>query len=157
MARILMVYGSTTGNTEQVAEWIETTLSSLGHEVTIKNVIHALVSDLGVGYDLTLLGSSTWGDEEIEFQDDFAPFFEELDTARLRNKPVALFGCGDSSYPHFCGAVDLLESRMDELGAMLIVGSLRIDGDPSVSRADIEAWAREIHEAIPTRMERASG
>lgn len=144
MSSVLIVYGSTTGNTEQVAERIGSVLGTQGHSVTLKNVADTSVDVLGGDFDLTLLGSSTWGDDEIEFQDDFAPFYEELDNARVQGKKVGLFGCGDSGYEHFCGAVDLLEKKMEELGAVVVNEPLRIDGDPSVVVDDVTAWAEEV-------------
>lgn len=144
MSRVLIVYGSTTGNTEQVAERIGAVLETRGHSVALKNVADVSVDELCGDHDLTLLGSSTWGDEEIEFQDDFAPFYEELDHAKLQGKNVGLFGCGDSDYEHFCGAVNLLETKMEELGAVVVNEPLRIDGDPSIFTDDVTAWAEEV-------------
>jgi flavodoxin I len=144
MSKVLIIYGSTTGNTEMVAEQVTDLLKKDGVEVTMKSVVDATVAELGNGYDLTVLGSSTWGDDDIEFQEDFALFYDDLDKAELNDKKVALFGCGDSSYEHFCGAVDLLEEKMDVLGGKLVGEPLRIDGDPEDSSSDIEDWAAEI-------------
>ena len=144
MANALIVFGTTTGNTEAVAEQIAQGLMDQGVEVTSKNVINAKIDELGNGFDLTLLGSSTWGEDEIEFQEDFEPFFEEMDKADLKGKKVALFGCGDSSYEYYCGAVDELENMMDKLGAQVVHDSLRIDGDPSDSSDEIDDWAAAV-------------
>ena len=144
MANVLIVYGSTTGNTAMVAEQVSTVLQENGVEVTMKNVVDATVEELGNGYDVTLLGSSTWGDDEVEFQEDFANYYEELDKVNLKGKKVAVFGCGDSSYEHFCGAVDLLEGKMEDLGAEMINEPLRIDGDPEEVLNEITEWAEEI-------------
>ncbi|WP_045221252.1 flavodoxin [Desulfonatronum thioautotrophicum] len=148
MGKILIVYGSTTGNTEHVAEVIGGVLQKAGNEVVLKNVTDAGVSELGDGYDLTLLGVSTWGDEEIEFQEDFEPFYQDMDNAQLQDKKVALFGCGDSSYQYFCGAVIELRTKVDTLGANVINEPLLIDGDPSVARSEIEEWAEEVGRAV---------
>jgi len=144
MKKALVIFGSTTGNTETVAEQIEKILQDKGLEVVSKNVVDAKVEELGDGYDIVLFGSSTWGDDEIEFQEDFVEYFEELDKAKLKDKKVAVFGCGDSSYEHFCGAVDLLEEKMEDLGAKMIGEPLRIDGDPDDSLSEITSWAEEI-------------
>lgn len=144
MSSALIIYGSTTGNTEAVAHQIGEVMSGKGVNVTVKNVADAKISELGNGYDLTLLGASTWGDEEIEFQEDFEPFFEEMDSANLKEKKVALFGCGDSSYEYFCGAVDELEEKMEKLEANVVHLSLRIDGDPDDVEGEIIAWAEEV-------------
>lgn len=144
MPKALIIYGSTTGNTETVATRIEDVMSQKGVSVTLKNVTDAKVEELGNGYDVTLLGASTWGEDEIEFQEDFVPFFEELDNAKIKDKKIALFGCGDSSYEYFCGAVDELESKMDELEANVVNISLRIDGDPEDVDSEVVEWAEEV-------------
>lgn len=142
MPAILIVYGSTTGNTENVAERITSTLSKAGHEVTLKNAADVSPASLAEGYDLVLLGSSTWGDEDIELQDDFIPLYENLEESGLAGRKVAVFGCGDSGYTHFCGAVDAIEEKAAGLGAVIVAGSLKIDGHPDMEEAT--AWALEV-------------
>lgn len=148
MAKTLIVYGSTTGNTENTAGKIGDVLGQEGHEVVLQDVRKTKIEDLGNGYDLTLLGSSTWGDSEIEFQEDFASFFEEMDKADLKDKKVAVFGCGDSSYTYFCGAVDELQSKVESMGGKIVVESLKIDGDPGDAAGEIVDWAKEVAAAI---------
>ncbi len=144
MPTALIVFGSTTGNTESVANMVAEVLEQKDVEVTVKNVTDATVAELGNNFDVTLLGASTWGDDEIEFQEDFEPFYDQLDDAQLSGKKVALFGCGDSSYEYFCGAVDKLEEKMEKLGAKTVVESLRIDGDPDDVSGEIEDWAADV-------------
>lgn len=98
-------------------------------EVTVKNVALAKIAEIGNGYDLplTLLGSSTWGDDEIEFREDFGQFYEEMGSAEIRGKKIAIFGCGDSSYEFFCGAIDLLQEKVGDLGGVIVNEPLRID------------------------------
>ncbi len=149
MAKALIVYGSTTGNTEAVANQIGEVMSGKGVEVTVKNVTDVAVAELGGEYDVTLFGSSTWGDAEIEFQEDFQEFFDdEIDKAELKDKKVAVFGCGDSSYEFFCGAVDELEEKMKSLGANNVNVPLKIDGDPGDVSSDIDEWAEEVVSAL---------
>jgi len=142
MAKALIVYGSTTGNTEMVAERVEATLKKSGWNTVLSNAADVSAQGLADGFDLVLLGCSTWGDDDIELQDDFVPLFEELDQAGLSGKKVAVFGCGDSGYTHFCGAVDAIEEKAGNLGANLVTGSLKIDGDPDMK--DVLAWAESV-------------
>ncbi len=149
MAKALIVFGSTTGNTEKVANQIGDVMTGKGVEVTVKNVTDTKVAELGGEYDVTLLGSSTWGDSEIEFQEDFQEFFDnEMGNAELKGKKVAVFGCGDSSYEFFCGAVDELEEKVKELGAENVNVGLKIDGDPDDASSDIDDWAAEIADSV---------
>ena len=148
MSTALIIYGSTTGNTETVAKAVAEIMEQNDVETTVKNVTDATIAELGNGYDVTLLGTSTWGDDEIEFQEDFEPFYEQLDGAtHLKDKKVALFGCGDSSYEYFCGAVDQLEEMMEKLGAKVVNEPLRIDGDPDDVTDETEDWAVEVAKA----------
>ena len=51
-------------------------------------------------YDILLLGTSTWGDGEL--QDDWYDAIKMIRTADLNGKIVALFGCGGTiNYTHF--------------------------------------------------------
>ncbi len=148
MAKAVIIYGSTTGNTENVAKQIGKVLTQGGHEVCLQDVRNAKVEELGNGYDVTVLGSSTWGDAEIEFQEDFAPFFDDMDKADLKGKKVAVFGCGDSSYTFFCGAVDSLQEKVEAMGGLIVNDPLKIDGDPGDASGDIDSWAKEIAAAL---------
>ena len=141
MAKAIIVYGSETGNTESVAEVIAAALEDANFKITLKEVTQASVDELADN-DLILLGSSTWGDEEKELQGDMVDFYDDLEGADLLGKPAAAFGCGDSDYTHFCGAVDLLEERLEQIGATLLDEGLRIDGDPDDD--DAQEWAKQI-------------
>jgi flavodoxin short chain len=144
MGSALIIFGSTTGNTEFTAETIESVLSGKGLDTTLKNVTDAELDDLKGSHDIILLGASTWGDDEIEIQEDFEPFYEAMENGglSLNGKKMAIFGCGDSSYEYFCGAVDVIEERVTDLGADVVTASLKIDGDPEED--DIQAWAKEV-------------
>lgn len=142
MAKALIVFGSTTGNTEGVADDIGKILNKNGIPTQIKNAADVSPAGLADGYDAVIMGCSTWGEEDIELQDDFVEIYENMDKVGLSGKKVAVFGCGDSSYTHFCGAVDVIEQKAEALGAKIIVGSFKIDGDPEAS--EVEAWAAEV-------------
>ena len=141
MTTALIIYGSTTGNTEAAAETIGSALRDRGVETKTLNVTDAGPGEIAGGHDLILLGCSTWGDEEIEFQDDFIPFYESMEDLPLEGRNVAVFGCGDSSYTYFCGAVDEIEKKAEAAGANIVSAPLKIDGDPGSAEDDIREWA----------------
>jgi len=149
MAKAIVVYASETGNTESVAEEVVKGLEEGGLDVTLKNVEDSDAREV-LDYDLVLLASSTWGDEEKELHESMVDFYEDLKELDFAGKPAAAFGCGDSSYTHFCGAVDLLEERLDERGAKLLHGlgeGFRVDGDPDQEVLEnAKAWGKEIAE-----------
>ncbi|MDR2040482.1 MAG: flavodoxin [Bacteroidales bacterium] len=102
MSKIGIFYGSSNGTTQEIAGKIANKLG-VEHQ-DIYDVSNAKSSDLDA-YDILLLGSSTWGVGDL--QDDWEGFIGTLSSADLKNKKVALFGCGDaSSYPDsFCDAL----------------------------------------------------
>lgn len=142
MGKALVVFGSTTGNTESVAEYVAGALADAGMAVDLKNAAAVAPKGLAEGYDLVVFGCSTWGDDAIELQEDFVPLFDDLEAAGLSGRKVAVFGCGDSSYTHFCGAVDAIAEKAAALGAKVLDMPLKIDGVPD--KAEAVAWARGL-------------
>lgn len=146
MAKALIVYGSTTGNTEYAAGVVERVLGEKGMDVTKLDASDASPEGLCDGYDLVVFGCSTWGEDSIELQDDFIPLFESFDEINAKGKKTAVFGTGDSSYTYFCGAVDAIEQKLDEMGAT-VLDTLKIDGDPQSEKDEIAAWAEKVAQA----------
>lgn len=110
-------YGSTTGNTEQLASDIA---QQLGVDSSnIYNVGEASADDVNK-FDTLLLGSSTWGCGDL--QDDWYDFLDTLKSMDLSGKKVGLFGCGDSgSYPDtFCGALAEIHDALTSTGCTFI-------------------------------------
>ncbi len=143
MARALIIFGSTTGNTETAAEHIGGVLAGKGLEVTLQNVSDTNLGD-EAAYDVVLYGCSTWGEDEIELQDDFIDYYEAMDKAPLSGKKVGVFGCGDSSYLYFCGAVDAIEEKVRRVGGLLVAEGLKIDGEPDEYEGEIDDWAAAV-------------
>ncbi|MDR2199404.1 MAG: flavodoxin [Deltaproteobacteria bacterium] len=148
MANILIVYGSTTGNTESVAGRLEKQLSAAGHSVQKLKAADASPQGLCAGKDLVLFGCSTWGDDEIELQEDFVPLFESFDKIQAKGVKTAVFGCGDEDYKYFCGAVDAIAAKLGELGSAVVGGKLKINGDPDDAADSIKSWGDGVLAAL---------
>lgn len=144
MSNILIVYGSSTGNTENIAETIGKLLEDKGQKVTVRNAAEVTAEGLAEGFDAVLFGSSVWGVDEVEFQDDFAPLVDEFSSMGLKGCKVAAFASGDSMYENFCGAVDVIEAKAKEAGGTIIADGLRVEGDASAAPDDIKAFAEEV-------------
>ncbi len=121
MSKTIVVYGSTTGTCESIAQTLG---SKLGAEVID---VASLSADQLQEADNILLGTSTWGAGEL--QDDWYDGVESVKGADLSGKQVAIFGCGDSaSYSDtFCSAMKELYDAAQEAGATL-VGAVSTDG-----------------------------
>ena len=117
MKKIGIIYGSTTGTCESLASQLA---ESLG--VTTDNVHSAdkLTDTLIASYDVLILGTSTWGDGEL--QDDWYDGIKVLKNADLKGKAIALFGCGDSeSYcDTFCDGMGILYEELKDSGCTFL-------------------------------------
>ena len=92
MAKVLVVYVSTTGNTEKMANAIVEGAKGAGADVTLKTVSDASVAELA-GYDVIAFGSPAMGAEVLE-EAEMEPFFSEA-IGTLSGKKVAIFGSYD--------------------------------------------------------------
>ena len=121
MSKTIVVYGSTTGTCESIAQTLG---DQLGAEVI--NVSDLTANQLAEA-DNIVLGTSTWGAGEL--QDDWYDGVNVVKSANLSGKRVALFGCGDSaSYS------DTINGGMKELydaavaAGATVVGAVPTDG-----------------------------
>ena len=121
MKKTIVVYGSSTGTCQSIAETIASKLGVEAIDVT------QFDADVIAANDNLLLGTSTWGAGEL--QDDWYDGLNVLKAADLAGKTVAVFGCGDSeSYSDtFCGAMAEIYNSAKDAGATL-VGEVSTDG-----------------------------
>ena len=121
MKKIIVVYGSSTGTCESIAQTIGGKLGAEVIEVT------DLTTEQLEGADNILLGTSTWGGGEL--QDDWFDGVSLVKEADLAGKKVAVFGCGDAvSYSDtFCDGMKELYDAALAAGAT-IVGQVATDG-----------------------------
>lgn len=150
-------FGSSTGATQSLAKEIAGKLGV----ADIFDVANAS-ADKAAGYDILLLGSSTWGYGEL--QDDWYAFLPELKKQDLGGKKVALFGCGDAdSYPDtFCDALGLIKEELAGTGCEFVgaypaegysvgdskafeggnaIGLAVDDNQPDMTSSRLDAWA----------------
>ncbi|MCF8230467.1 MAG: flavodoxin [Bacteroidales bacterium] len=162
MAKVGIFYGSSTGNTEFIAEKIKKYLDM--ENVELFNVDSTEKNDIE-NCDYLILGTSTWGVGDMQDDwDDFAEIFKDVD---LSGKKVALFGLGDQEV--------YAESFLDGMGHLynlikektIVVGhwpttgyrfensvavrknkfvGLAIDQDNEASKSDerIKKWVEEL-------------
>lgn len=121
MKKTIVVYGSSTGTCQSIAETIASKLGVEAIDVT------KFDADVIAANDNLLLGTSTWGAGEL--QDDWYDGLNVLKAADLAGKTVAVFGCGDSeSYSDtFCGAMAEIYNAAKDAGATL-VGEVSTNG-----------------------------
>ncbi len=112
-----LFYGSTTGNTETVADLI---VEKIGHD----KVHHIDIAAEGLerlsDYDHLILGIPTWDFGEL--QEDWEELWDVLEGVQVQGKTCAVFGLGDQvGYAEwFLDAMGLLHDRMQEQGAIMV-------------------------------------
>ncbi|MEF3313631.1 flavodoxin [Paenibacillus sp. GYB004] len=126
--KVIVVFASMTGNTEEMADAVAEGIRGQGAEAVLKDVFDTNASEL-TDYDAILLGAYTWGDGDLP--DEFLDFYDEMDDVDLSGKPSAAFGSADSSYPEFGKAVNLLEEKLLSCGAVLAAEGLKVELNPS--------------------------
>ena len=122
MSKTIVVYGSSTGTCESIAQTLG---EKLGADVI--DVANLTAADVQ-GADNLVLGTSTWGAGEM--QDDWYDGVKVLKEAGLSGKKVAVFGCGDSSSysDTFCGGMKELYDAAKEAGATMVGDDVSTDG-----------------------------
>ena len=124
MKNICVIYGSSTGTCQGLAE-------KIGQQLSVQDDgiidVQNLSADVVNKYDVLILGTSTWGAGEM--QDDWYDGVKVLKQAGLQGKAVAVFGCGDSeSYSDtFCGGMAELYNAARDAGATMM-GEAATDG-----------------------------
>ena len=114
MNKTIVIYGSSTGTCQSIAEKIA---SKLKVEAIDVQTLDAGVVD---SYDNLIIGTSTWGAGEL--QDDWYDGLKLLQGANLSGKTIAIFGCGDcESYGDtFVSAMRELYNGLKGSGAAFI-------------------------------------
>lgn len=122
MSKTIVVYGSSTGTCESIAQTLG---EKLGADVI--DVSKLTAADVKSADNL-VLGTSTWGAGEM--QDDWYDGVKVLKEAGLSGKKVAVFGCGDSSSysDTFCGGMKELYDAAKEAGATMVGDDVPTDG-----------------------------
>ena len=125
MKKTGIFYGSSTGTCEDLANQIADKMGAAASDVYSADKLSA---DLVKEYDLLILGTSTWGDGEL--QDDWYDGIKVLKSADLSFKSIALFGCGDSeSYcDTFCDGMGILYEDLKDSGCSFIGNKVGTDG-----------------------------
>lgn len=132
MAKIGIYYGSTTGNTQDLAERLAKALDVASADV---HDVASASADFSA-YDVVLFGGSTMG--MGDFQDDWESYIDDVKNADLNGKKVALFGCGDSS--------SYSDTFGDALGKIYEV--IKNKGCEVIGRVSIEGYTFDSSEAI---------
>lgn len=134
--QVTVLYGSESGNSEQLADADVKKLKSAGFDARMLSMADAKVSAL-VGIENLLVIVSTWGDGEPP--DTSTAFYNELlatsdlDLSTTRFSVCAL---GDTSYEKFCQCGKEVDRKLAQLGATRIADRADCDVDYEATHAE---------------------
>ncbi len=133
--KVAVIYASTTGNTEAMANAINEQVKANGGQTVFGTADSADAQEV-LSCDVLLLGSPAMGDEVLE--DSVEEFFGQIEGS-LSGKKVALFGSydwGDGQW------LRDWEDRVKSCGATITAESLKVHLTPDDSGiAECKAWA----------------
>ncbi|MDE6171339.1 MAG: flavodoxin domain-containing protein [Duncaniella sp.] len=110
MKKIGIFYGTTTGTAKEIAEYIA---AELGVSESDINDVSQTAPSRVADYDVLVIGASTWGDGDL--QEDMDTWLDGVGMLDLRDKEVAIFGCGDESMSDtFCNSVGKIYHRLHD-------------------------------------------
>ena len=139
MSKVAVVYWSSTGNTEAMANEVAEGAKAAGAEVSVMTP-DDFSADKMDEYDAIAFGCPAMGAEELE-ETEFAPMFEACES-KLSGKKIALFGSygwGDGEW------MRLWEETCKNDGAVLACESVMANETPD---AEAEAACEALGKAL---------
>lgn len=143
MPKVLIVYASLTGNTEEATEILEEALEDLGAEVEVSESVFSDPEDFE-DVDIAIVGTYTYG-TDADLPDEIVDFYEELEDVDLEGKVYGTYGSGDTFYEKYCKSVDDFNDQFEKTGAVKGSESVKIDLDPEEEDiVNLQRFAKEL-------------
>lgn len=149
--KILIIYATHTGSTLYASRELLAALSDR-HTVMMKSVTEVKEADMEEA-EVILIGSSSWdwqGNRGYPLK-DMMDFMERTGGFDYSGKKVALFGCGDMDFEHFCGALDVIDEKLSAKGAHFLTDKLRLNRyfmDEFGNQERVREWAEKVQTAL---------
>lgn len=148
MAKLVLVYASMSGNTEDMGFEIANGIRASGEDVDVFEAFEASASILQ-NYEGLIIGTYTWGDGEIP--DELLDFYDEMEDLDLTGKKAAVFGSFDWSYGDGGIAVDMVKEALQEQGAEIVQEELKVEFDPTPDeRILCQTFGKKMVEIVST-------
>jgi flavodoxin I len=142
---ILVAWASRTGNTANLAQRIVEVFEKAELSVDLVPVSQVNWDDLG-RWSALVFGSPTYGAGDLHA--DWNLPERRLRDLDLSGYPAAAFGCGNPRYVTAWWAVDILENRLKNSGAQLVVPSYKADTLTGFRVRDADPWIESLAEGL---------
>ena len=151
--KVLIMYASQSGNSQELAEQFGSQLEASGFEAPVFSADD--YEDINFNEQkLFLLISSTWGDGDPPDNGiDFWNHLKSENHPRLENLKYSVLGLGDKNYLHFCAMGEKFDSRLNELGATRLTARGECDVDYEETA---ENWFNEVLKKLDASIKNTS-
>ena len=124
-----ILYGTQTGNAEQVAQEASALAISHGFEPRVLE-LDSVTMDQLQNMKTVIIIVATYGEGEMPDNADlFWGALSSSSAPRLSNMRYGVLALGDTSYEHFCQAGKFIDTRLEQLGADRIIARIDCDYD----------------------------
>lgn len=143
--KIDIIYASTSGNTEMIAEVVGKRLETLGVEIILRRAELTTIREISKSKSY-IFATSTW--EHGELNPYFSNLYKEMRDFDFKEIKGAFIGLGDTRYEpvFFAEGIKLLRKRFIENNGDDRGRTLFINGDPYPWIDEAEEWAGDILE-----------
>lgn len=148
MASVLIIFGSTSGNTELVCDEVSQILTEKKHKVVMQRAEKSTPADIKK-YAFCILAGSTYGQGLL--QDHIGKFIKQCSPSDFKNKKFAVIGLGDNKYntEYVIESAKILEKTITENQGIIISPTLRINKTPvPLLGTTVKKWAMELSKQL---------
>jgi len=146
--KLTVLFGTMTGNAEDLATLIQEKADEIGFETELKDLADYPAQELADESEVAIV-ISTWGEgDPPDEAEDF--FYDVIDkkVAGLGKLKYAIVALGDSSYDDFCGCGRKLDESLSEQGATRVFDRVDLDID---FEEGFEAWLEGYGEYLQSK------
>ncbi len=145
---IKIIYETYSSSTETVSGLIAKQLTELGHSVDVSRMQDSM-NFINQNYDLVIFATPSWFDRGQEGQPHmaFLHFMDDHTNTDFTSLKCSFVGLGDSSYAHFCLAIDILEDFFTKRGAHKLGETLKLDNfyfNPDEETVKLNKWIEQL-------------
>ena len=145
--KINVLFGTETGNAEDLANRFTETAEKQGFEVVKTNVEEVNLDRLK-SMQNTVVVISTWGDgEPPTTAEDFCISLSESQDLDLSEMNYTVLALGDTNYPEFCATGKQIDSDFSRLGAKAFLERKDLDTDFDYH---YDEWEKAVLESLAT-------
>ncbi len=151
-AAVTVLYGTESGNSEQLAAKAQKELKKLGFKATIQDMANTSPQEMAKVENLLVI-VSTWGaGDPPDRIGDFYKAMMDATAPQFSKTRFSVCGLGDTSYEHFCKMGVDFDQRLEALGGKRLTPRVDCDKD---FEAPFAGWLAGVIKALQVSTESA--